>query len=129
MKKTKLILFMVLGLTTISLVNSGCSKVEGCTNSAADNYDPEADEDDGSCTCSSTLLFDNYDGEDYTIVSSTGNTWVISEWGTKEINITEVGDCHSYSIYNAYGTGSQTLKGTTSQCACDDDKTVRLDYI
>jgi len=44
----------------------GCSKKEGCTNSSAINYDPDADDDDGSClfepssTGTFKLSFDPY---------------------------------------------------------------------
>lgn len=129
MKKTKLILITVLSLATISLMNTGCSKVEGCTNSSADNYDSDADEDDGSCYCSSPLTFSNYDGEDYTIVSSSGKTWVINEWGDLTLNYESdpAGTCFTYEVRDGGSTG--TLIGTTSHCSCDASKTVKIDNI
>ena len=53
MKKTFLI---CLTLTASLLFFQGCSdKIKiGCTDSAANNYDDEADDDDGSCTYAGT---------------------------------------------------------------------------
>lgn len=40
---------LCLSLTT-AIAFQSCSDKEGCTDSAANNYDGDADEDDGSCT-------------------------------------------------------------------------------
>lgn len=53
-------------LLVFASVIVGCSKKEGCTNSSATNYDPDADEDDGSCIFDAPssgtfkLIFDPY---------------------------------------------------------------------
>ena len=46
-KNLLLITVMVVGLGTLL---SSCSKKEGCTDSTAENFNPDADKDDGSCT-------------------------------------------------------------------------------
>ena len=39
--------------------------IEGCTNSFADNYDPEANIDDGSCEFTDTVFFVSCDDGGY----------------------------------------------------------------
>lgn len=43
---------------TLTATFSACKKEEGCTNILATNYDPNAEEDDGSCILSSVLVTD-----------------------------------------------------------------------
>ena len=50
MKTNNLLAFSVLlALCTFTFTLSGCKKEEGCTNPVATNYNPDAEEDDGSC--------------------------------------------------------------------------------
>jgi hypothetical protein len=123
MKKVKLILMItVVGLFSIAITS--CSKTEGCTSSIADNYDSDADDDDGSCRCSGTIIFDNHVNEDYTITSSTGNTWIVNAYGIKSIDLSGVGECHTYTVTDESNGG--TLIGTRSHCACDGSKTIDI---
>lgn len=77
MKISKYLLFsIVLG----GLLLSACSKKEGCTDSTANNYDSEAEEDDGSCTFDTTETTNNTtdttstnNGNSGTDTTSTGN--------------------------------------------------------
>ena len=47
--KKNLVFIMILALTTMFAVTS-CKKKEGCTDPTSLNYDPDAEDDDGSCT-------------------------------------------------------------------------------
>jgi hypothetical protein len=46
----KKILICFLSIATLLFTVTGCSKKKGCMDSASNNYDPDAEEDDGSCT-------------------------------------------------------------------------------
>ena len=63
MKTKQITLISLKGLLFVGalMLNSSCKK-EGCTNSAATNYDEDADEDDGSCTLPAVV--DNGGGTD-----------------------------------------------------------------
>ncbi|WP_235296123.1 hypothetical protein [Portibacter marinus] len=56
------ILFLVMvGMGTITSLDS-CRKVEGCTDEAAENYDPDADVSDGSCVYARDKFIGTYAG-------------------------------------------------------------------
>ncbi len=65
MRTHKLFSFLLIG--TLAIANIGCSKEEGCTDPEATNYDPNAEEDDGSCN------YEDNDGDDQMSVPSTYN--------------------------------------------------------
>lgn len=65
MRTHKLFSFLLIG--TLAIANIGCSKEEGCTDPKATNYDPNAEEDDGSCN------YEDDDGDDQMSVPSTYN--------------------------------------------------------
>jgi len=123
--KTVKFLLITLAVGSMAFMTS-CSKVDGCTNSKANNYDSAATDDDGSCECASTITFSNYDNEDYTIVSSSGSSFYIAAYGTKAIDLTGVENCYTYQVRD--GGSSGTLKGTYTHCACDASLTQNLNY-
>lgn len=45
------LLTLIAGLTLLSITVTSCSKPKGCTNRNAENYDQDAEKDDGSCKC------------------------------------------------------------------------------
>lgn len=47
--KTKNLLLITAVFVGLGIMTSSCSKKEGCTDTTAENFNPEADKDDGSC--------------------------------------------------------------------------------
>jgi hypothetical protein len=54
MKTIKNLSAIVLSIVLLSVVSTSCSKKEGCTDPLANNFDSEAQSDDGSCTYDAT---------------------------------------------------------------------------
>jgi len=48
--KTKNLLLIAAIVVGLGSLLTSCSKKEGCTDSTAENFNPDADKDDGSCT-------------------------------------------------------------------------------
>lgn len=62
---------------SVAMILSGCKKEEGCTDSAALNYNPEAKKDDGSCVFSTeNVITDDGDGTGTTTWTK-DKTWII----------------------------------------------------
>jgi hypothetical protein len=72
-------LLVILALTSVAFMAPSCKK-EGCTNSSACNYDPDAEKDDGTCVNKGTVTFwqINNSGYDYTDVTINGSTAVVT---------------------------------------------------
>lgn len=57
MKNLKKFGLALLAMGTMSVVFTSCSKVQGCMDADADNYDALAEEDDNSCVYSGSVVF------------------------------------------------------------------------
>jgi len=91
-------------------VGSGCA-VYGCTDPAANNYDPAANTDDGSCiTCSDNFVSVVYSGGTWAsevswdIVNSSG-TSVLTGDATTNTTACLPNDCYTVLMYDAFGDG------------------------
>ncbi|MEM7035812.1 MAG: hypothetical protein AAF570_02460 [Bacteroidota bacterium] len=54
--------FLLLATFVCVLTGSGCQRTEGCTNPEADNYDPTAEKNDGSCIFINRITVSDVDG-------------------------------------------------------------------
>jgi len=72
-KNLLLITAMTLGLGSVL---TSCSKEEGCTDVTAENFNTEAEKDDGSCTYKDDIVTPPDSGETITVSDNTGTiTW------------------------------------------------------
>ncbi|MEZ4937786.1 MAG: hypothetical protein R2799_09365 [Crocinitomicaceae bacterium] len=124
----KLLFFSIL----VSLLTISCKK-EGCTEPNATNYDPKAEENDGSCvynnngggsgTCTSTLELDNFDQYDYTIISgATGNSFNVDAYGDLSLTVTN-SSCVTFSVYDG-----NYFEGSFNFCPCNGNGSYDIDF-
>lgn len=104
--------------------------IPGCMDPVADNYDPNANEDDGSCVYSCTqldfnLLTDCWGGEvSWELTDDLGTVLFSAAGGTyaSQTNFVEsfcLNDgCYTFTIFDSFGDG---LAGIASGCAIDGD--------
>jgi hypothetical protein len=126
MKKVSLILtalfFGLIGVTTLT----SC-KVEGCNDPAANNFDIEAEKDDGSCTYPEISF--NPGGDDGDVTGGGGSATATFDWTNSlaraELNmdITSASG-GSFQIFVDDADGTEVLNETLTVGVGDDSKTV-----
>jgi PKD repeat protein len=86
----------------------------GCTDPLANNYNPAATSDDGSCTygCAANfdyltiaIVADNYPGETSWQLRDENNTLIASGTTNGTSLCIESGNCHTFTIFDTYGDG------------------------
>ena len=100
-------------------VGTGSCAVNGCTDPAANNYDPAANTDDGSCiyTCTSAPYSENFDVGIGTI---TNNGWQLDAGGTPSANTGPSDDITGGGNYMYYETSSGYSPTVTLSTECLD---------
>jgi hypothetical protein len=61
---------------SVAMILSGCKKEEGCTDSAALNYNPKAKKDDGTCVYAENVITDDGGGTGNSVWTK-DKTWII----------------------------------------------------
>ena len=99
-------LSVILLIGSMTFLGTSCKKEEGCTDSAAENYDTNAEEDDGSCTYAREKFLGSYDvnenctsGNDNYAITITSSTT-----GSDKIVIS--------NFYNSQQSVSATVNGS-----------------
>jgi len=114
-------ILLILALTSVAFMAPSCKK-EGCTNSGACNYDPDAEKDDGSCINKGTVTFWQItnSGYDFTDVTINGSTAVITDEYSNTPTCNATG-CASftlcpgtYTFSASEQTGPTTWSGTVT---------------
>ncbi|GEM_PF-4928337 len=79
----KRLLFVFSLSTSLILILSACGKTEGCTDRLADNYDSEAEEDDGSCVYTPTVSIT----EKPATIEPSGNSYSVEVQNTSALSL------------------------------------------
>jgi hypothetical protein len=66
--KTKIKLPIVITVFLLALSMSSCTKKQGCMQVSATNFDPNAEEDDGSCTFNGKAIFWTHEDDGLPII-------------------------------------------------------------
>ena len=126
MRSVKLILatmlFGLIGSTTLT----SC-KVEGCNDPAANNYDADAEKDDGSCTY--PIINFNPAGDDGDVTGEGGSATSTFDWTNSlaraELNMDiTAASGGSFQVIVLDADGNEVLNETLTVGVGDDSKTV-----
>jgi len=111
-------------LMLLSVYGTGCPLIEGCTNPDADNYNPLAQADDGTCiipTCSSNSY--TYAGHTYALVEIGNQCWFAENLQTDQFSngdlIDEVNGGFDWYLAGADGVPARTIYNGLSVNAND----------
>jgi hypothetical protein len=111
----KKLLFLLM-ICSLTLALPSCKK-EGCTNSGACNYDPDAEKDDGSCINKGKITFWQIDNSGYGYVDVTvnGTTAVITSEYTN-VPTCDASGCANFTLCpgNYAYTAAEQFPGTAT---------------
>jgi hypothetical protein len=120
MQKLKSIFFLsLIGISTLSFY--GCEKeIRGCTNSNASNYNPDATDDDGSCTLcngSGSLRLENSSTSNYYKINIDGINYGSLDPGESKDYTLPAGN-HSFEFQKLTGPGNGCSSANVIIVAC-----------
>lgn len=96
------------GLIVMVIWFSSCTPGRGCTEMTADNYDPEAKQDDGTCIPARDKMIGNYT---YTRIW----TDVFTEVETYDVGSFQVTEANTAgNAFNMFLNGNQIIQGSVS---------------